>query len=114
MQARLITISRLGSKLEDLSYDPVGSLVARKFTNGTDTARYYIGDDLSGVIRNPTTKIGYVHIRLGAQRIASFWVKSAGATNTAGILYYHRDDRGSVVATTLTGVLRGVVQNDVR
>ena len=64
-QDRLISISRLGSKLEDLTYDAAGQLVQRAFTNGTDTARYYLGDDLT-VVNRGTTTIGYVHA--GMQR----------------------------------------------
>src|SRR5207245_20755 len=95
---RLISISRLGSKLEDLAYDPAGDLVSRQFTNGTDTARYYIGDDLTLVLRG-TTRIGYAHVRLGGHRLASLWVNGTAT----GTIYYHRDDRGSVVATTVGG-----------
>ena len=107
-QNRLISIAHLGSKVETLAYDGVGDLRSRIFTNGSDLARYYIGDDLTGVVRSSTTKIGYVHIRLGGQRIASFWVKTTGNTNSTGVLYYHRNHRGDVVATTTSGGQMGI------
>jgi len=42
-------------------------------------------------------------VRLGGKRIASIWAKSVGSTSTNGTIYYHRDSRGSVVATTTAG-----------
>jgi RHS repeat-associated protein len=99
VQDRLISISRLGAKVEDLSYDATGQLVGRAFTSGSDTARYYIGDDLTVAVGTSRT-VGYVHVRLGGRRIASIWAKSAGTVSTNGTIYYHRDSRSSVVATT--------------
>jgi RHS repeat-associated protein len=108
VQDRLISISHLGSKLEDLSYDAAGRLVGRAFPsapNTPDSARYYVGDDLTVVVgssQSPRT-VGYVHVRLGGKRVASIWAKSVGSTSTNGTIYYHRDNRSSVVATTTAG-----------
>jgi RHS repeat-associated protein len=108
-QNRLTAISHLGAKLEDLAYDGAGDLVSRTFPTGAaEIARYYIGDQLSLVNRSATTKLGYAHIQLGGKRIASFWVKSASGTNTNGVIYYHRDRRNDVVATTKNGGSMGV------
>jgi RHS repeat-associated protein len=108
VQDRLISISHLGSKLEDLSYDAAGRLVGRAFPsapNTPDSARYYIGDDLTVVVGSTSSPrtVGYAHVRLGGKRIASIWAKSAGSTSTNGTIYYHRDSRSSVVATTTAG-----------
>lgn len=120
VQARLISISKLGAKVEDLTYDPASSLVSRTFAppittaSGTETARYYMGDDLTvvkGTQSNSTKQVGYAHIRLGSRRIASIWAKTVGTTATSGFIYYHRDVRGSVVATTTAG---GVEANSYR
>lgn len=104
---KLISISRLGSKLEDLAYGPDGELAIRTFTNGTDTARYYVGDHMT-LVRRGTTLVGYAHIYLGSMRIASAWSKTAAGTTTTGTIYYHRNDQGSVVATTTAGGQVGI------
>ncbi|HEY6907744.1 MAG TPA: RHS repeat-associated core domain-containing protein [Myxococcales bacterium] len=104
---RLISISHLGAKLEDIAYDPAGNIVSRTFTNGTDTARYYVGDDLT-LVRRGTTTIGYAHLQVGGGRLASIWSKTVGSTTTQGVIYYHRNLQGSVVATTLGGGQTGI------
>lgn len=104
---RLISISHLGTTQETLAYDGLGDLAARTFNGGPDIARYYVGDDFTAVLRS-SMKIGYVHIRLGGKRIASLWAKASGTTNTTGVIYYHRDYRGDVIATTTNGGQMGV------
>jgi YD repeat-containing protein len=133
---RLISIAHLGVAQEQLGYDGAGDLVARTFpAGGAEVARYYIGDDLT-LIDKGTTKLGYAHIRLG-NRVASFWAsisRSGGSTTPppgnpaagtslipnpghpspatttmkSGVVYYHRDRRGDVVATTANGGVMGV------
>ncbi len=99
---RLTSISHLGAKVEDLAYGPDGELVSRQFANGTDTARFYVGDHLT-LVRRGTTTIGYAHIYLGSTRVASVWSKSTGGSTTTGTLYYHRNEQRSIVATTTMG-----------
>jgi RHS repeat-associated protein len=110
VQDRLISISHLGAKVEDLSYDAAGQLVGRAFPSGPDSARYYIGHDLTVVAGSSLSSrtIGYVHVRLGARRIASIWAKSASGVSTNGSIYYHRDARSSVMATTTAGGSTGI------
>jgi RHS repeat-associated protein len=100
----------LGSKVEDLSYDAAGSLVGRALGNGADSARYYIGDDLTVVVGSTGSSrtVGYAHVRLGSKRIASIWAKRTSSASTNGVIYYHRDSRSSVVATTTAGGNTGV------
>ena len=70
-----------------------------------------MGDDLyivngqvaCGTSPCPSEQVGYLHLRLGGRRFASFWAKSAGGAVSSGTIYYHRDMRGSVVATTTSG-----------
>jgi len=107
VDSRLISISRLGAKLEDLVYGPDGALVARQFSGGSDIARYYVGDYMT-LVRRGTIVIGYAHVQLGGQRIASIWSKTTGGVSTTGTIYYHRNDQSSVVATTTNGAQVGV------
>ena len=110
VQGRPISISKLGSKVEDLSYDAAGSLVGRALGNGADSARYYIGDDLTVVVGSTGSSrtVGCAHARLGSKRIASIWAKRTSSASTNGVIYYHRDSRSSVVATTTAGGNTGV------
>lgn len=92
---------------ETLGYDGGGDLVSRTFAHGgAEVARYYIGDDLT-LVDKGTSRIGYAHIRLGDRRLASFWAATAGGTGN-GMIYYHRDRRADVVATTAGGGTMGL------
>ena len=109
---------RSGTVAEVLEYDPTGAVMFRKV--GTK-AYWYVGPfatvtaDVStsclGYGCSPTTtpKVG-VHVLLGGTRIATVRAPPSGSTaDPAGdVLYYHRDLRGSVVATTLSGGKVGV------
>ncbi len=100
-EGRLTSISRLGTKIEALSYGPYDDLISRQLTAAGET-RYYVGDDLT-LVRRGTVTIAYAHVRLGGFRIASVWSKSSGTTSTSGTIYYHRNQQGSVVATSTAG-----------
>ncbi|HEY2028896.1 MAG TPA: RHS repeat-associated core domain-containing protein [Myxococcales bacterium] len=107
-QSRLISIARLGSKLESLDYDGAGDLASRTFPSGSaEVARYYVGDDLTLVDHGGTGNVGYAHIRLGRLRIPSVYAKSGTLPN---VIYYHRDRRNDVVATTTSSATgRGLI-----
>lgn len=107
---RLIGISKQGQSLETLAYDSAGGLISRTYPSGPDQARYYVGDELTLVQRTSET-VAYVHLEVAGRRIASIWQKKpAGASvaNASGVIYYHRDRVGSVVATSTGGGASGV------
>jgi RHS repeat-associated protein len=91
-----------------LEYDPTGALLFRKV--GT-TGTWYIGPFATVTASVPDgctasadctpagAQVG-AHVLLGGNRIAT--------VRAADVLYYHRDMRGSVVATTLSGGRVGV------
>jgi RHS repeat-associated protein len=115
---QLKQVRRSGTVAELLEYDSLGAVMFRKV--GTK-AYWYVGPfatvtaDVSvsclGYGCSPTTtpKVG-VHVLLGGTRIATVRAPPSGSTaDPAGdVLYYHRDLRGSVIATTLSGGRVGV------
>ena len=92
--------------LEQIVYGPDGELATRTFPSGTDVARYYIGAMLTLVDRGIAGKLAYVHVGIPS-RVASIWTSSTG-TGTSGVIYYHRDPHGSVIATSQNGGYEGV------
>jgi hypothetical protein len=101
-----------GVDTEYLEYDPSGLPLFRKVgTKGT----WYIGTSATVTAEvssactgtascTPTTTPGAsVHVLLGGTRIASLRAGNPGAAGTAydEVLYYHRDQQGSVVGTSL-------------
>ena len=76
------------SSIESLAYDPVGALARRVLAAGT---RYYDGQNLT--IRENNS--GAAHVLVGGLRVAT--------VSVSGVLYYHRDRLGSIVATSTAG-----------
>jgi RHS repeat-associated protein len=61
---------------------------------------------LTLVDRGIAGKLAYVHVGIPS-RVASIWTSSVG-TATGGVIYYHRDPHGSVIATSQNGGNEGV------
>ncbi len=118
IEDQLKQVRRSGTVAEVLEYDPLGAVMFRKV--GTK-AYWYVGPfatvtaDVSascqgyGCSPATTPKVG-VHVLLAGTRIATVRAPPSGSTaDPAGdVLYYHRDLRGSVIATTLSGGRVGV------
>jgi len=104
LQDQLRQVRRGGVVTEKLEYDPTGAPLYRMVGN---QAVYYVGPFATVTATANAGCAGYAcaqgvtgvqvsaHVLLGGSRIAS--------VRATDVLYYHRDQRGSVVATTVTG-----------
>ena len=112
-----------GASTELLEYGPGGELLFRKVARatGASKATWYIGPNAtvtadvastctdsascgaSALTTYPITVKAGVHVLLGGTRAATIRPPQPAATTSAyaEILYYHRDQQGSVVATSL-------------
>ena len=109
LQDQLRQIRRGGVLSEQLEYDPTGAPLYRKIDN---QAVYYVGPFATvtatvnagctgyGCSQGVTSVSVGTHVILGGSRVAT--------VRASDVLYYHRDQQGSVVATTVTGGQVGV------
>ena len=107
LQDQLRQVRRGGAVTEKLEYDPTGAPLFRMVGGGPAMAIYYVGPFATvtatanagcaeyGCAQGVTGVQLSAHVLLGGSRIAS--------VRASSVLYTHRDLRGSVVATTVTG-----------
>ena len=119
VEDHLKVVRSSGAVVEMMEYGPEGELLYRK--EGTK-AYFFVGGQATVSADVPSACTGYggtnctvsnvkvaVHLGVGGTRVVTVRAVAGSGTDAAGdVLYYHRDVRGSVVATTLTGGVVGV------